>query len=366
MRLIHESDDTVLQTVVTGSHLSLDHGLTHREISDDGFIIDYRVNLAIQSDSPLDIAYGSAKALSGVSDALGDLKPDIVVLLGDRYEVWAAGAAATIIGIPIAHVHGGELTLGAMDDVFRHCLTKMAHLHFVANREFADRVVQLGEDPERVFDVGAIGLDGLQEINFLSPEDLSSVTGMELANRNILVTMHPTTLEVGQAERQVQELLKALSQFPDVNKYISMPNADSENRAIGAALASFVHADGRAVAFSSLGRLGYLSLMRHVDAVVGNSSSGIIEAPTLKVPTVDIGRRQQGRPRARSVVHCQALEGEVRRAIETVFSASFRERLVDLSNPYEGSNTIRKIYEILTTTNLDIVRQKKFRDLPLS
>ena len=305
MEGIRDSELLDLQLIVTGAHLSSEFGLTYRDIEADGFVIDHKVEMLLSSDTNVGVSKSVGLAITGLAEAYEHLKPDIVLLVGDRYEMWAAGAATTIARIPIAHIHGGELTEGAIDDVIRHGLTKMAHLHFVAAPEFRQRVIQLGESPERVFTVGAVGLDSIAKVPIMSPEELQASLGVELGEKNLLVTFHPVTLESGSARSQMKSLLDALEAFPDVHTFITLPNADTESREIIRLIRDYDARSPRATAFTSLGQARFHSLMYYTDGVVGNSSSGMIEAPAMDRPTVNIGSRQDGRLRASSVIDCE-------------------------------------------------------------
>ena len=362
MEGIRESELLELQLVVTGAHLSPEFGLTYREIEADGFTIDRKVEMLLSSDTAVGVSKSVGLAITGLAEAFDELRPDIVLLLGDRYEMWAAGAAATLARIPIAHIHGGESTEGAIDEAIRHGLTKMAHLHFVASPEFRQRVIQLGESPNRVFTVGAVGLDSIAREPPMSLEELQSSLGVELGKRNLLITFHPATLESGSANVQMKSLLAALDAFPDLHSFFTLPNADMEGRSISSLINEYVNRTPRAASFTSLGRIRYHSLMHHVDAVVGNSSSGLIEAPAMLKPTVNIGSRQSGRLRAASVIDCEPETDSIIEAIQEIYSDTFQASLTSVINPYGVLGGSAKVVEILESTPLEGILMKRFHD----
>ncbi len=354
LRADPESD---LQLVVTGMHLSPEFGMTVRDIERDGFPIARRVEMLLSSDTATGTAKSIGLGVIGMSDALESLRPDIVVLLGDRFEILAAAQACLVHGIPVAHVAGGDTTEGAYDEAIRHAVTKMSHLHFVTNDLSARRVRQLGEDPARIHAVGSPGLDHLRRRALLGRAELAQALGHPLSARNLLVTFHPVTLEAGEGERQCDELLAALAGLPpDIGIWITMPNADTGGRAIAARMSAWVerHAD-RAAAYTSLGQLRYLSLMSQASAVVGNSSSGLYEAPSLAVPTVDVGDRQRGRLRARSVLHCEAERHQIAAAIESAMQLDCS----GVVNPYGDGRTSARIVAALKGTPLNAQLLKK-------
>jgi UDP-N-acetylglucosamine 2-epimerase (non-hydrolysing)/GDP/UDP-N,N'-diacetylbacillosamine 2-epimerase (hydrolysing) len=342
---LRESSDFELQLVVTGMHLSPEFGLTVSEIERDGFAIAQRVECLLSSDSPGGVAKSMAIGLIGMSDALERLQPDIMLVLGDRFEIMVAVQACLVHGIPVAHIAGGDTTEGAFDESIRHSITKMSHVHFVTNEQSAERVRQLGEDPNRVHFVGNPGLDHLRRLPLLSGQNLTEALRSPLAKRNLLVTFHPVTLSPGDSERQFAELLDALDeQETDTALWFTRPNADSGGRALAAALDEWAErrAD-RVHIFASLGQLRYLSLMAQVDAVIGNSSSGLYEAPSFRVPTVNIGDRQRGRMAPWSVIHCEAEKGAIRQAIAKALS-------LDCSNvvsPFGDGHSATRILAIL-------------------
>lgn len=363
MEGIRDSDLLDLQVVVTGAHLSPEFGLTYRDIEEDGFTIDRKVEMLLSSDTAVGVSKSVGLAIIGLAEAFDALKPDMVLLVGDRFEIWAAGTAATLARIPIAHIHGGELTQGAIDEAIRHGVTKMAHLHFVSAEEFRQRVIQLGEPPESVFTVGALGLDSIALEPLMSLEELQSSLEVELGKLNLLVTFHPVTLESGTASSQMKCLLHALDAFPDVHTFITLPNADMEGRGVVQLIRDYVARTQRAKAFTSLGQFRYHSLMHYVDGIVGNSSSGIIEAPAMHKPTINIGTRQSGRLRAASVIDCDSETGSITKAIRTMYSADFQATLTSVVNPYGSPGGSAKVVKILESASLEGVLMKRFYDL---
>jgi len=363
MDAIRTSPDMELQVVATGSHLSPEFGLTYREIEQAGFVIDRRVEMLVSSDTHSAIVKSMGLGLIGFADALDGLDPDLVVVLGDRFEILAAATAAMILQKPLAHIHGGEKTEGAFDDSIRHAITKLSHLHFVANEEYRQRVIQLGEDPLRVHLVGALGLDGLLKAQLMSKSDVEKSLDFSLGERSLLVTYHPETLSPGMAEHQMQHLLDALDMQDDAQIVFTLPNADPEGRKIASMIEAFVANRPNARAYPSLGQLRYLSLVACVDAVIGNSSSGIIEVPSLKKPTVNIGDRQKGRLRAASVIDSGPDLEDIIEAIARSRAPEFVDALQTISNPYGFGGASDAIAAIIGTIDLGALTQKKFHDL---
>ena len=364
LQRLKDADDLELCLVATGMHLAPRFGYTVDEITADGFTIDGRIDCDLEGDSRPSILRSMAKVLEGFSSLLPELQPDVLVLLGDRFEILAVAQSALILGIPIAHLCGGEVTEGAFDDPIRHSITKMSCLHFVAAEDYRRRVIQLGEPPESVFMVGSIALDTLREIELLDREHFQQSIGFRLRERNLLVTYHPQTISATSVEESFRSLLQALDGFPELGIIFTKPNADSGGQRISDLIDEFVRAaNGRAVAHTSLGHLRYLSAVRHCDAVVGNSSSGLIEVPALRRPTVNIGERQKGRLRARSVLDCGGSSAEIAQAIERALSAEFQAIAADPQSPYEGDGRAsQKILDVLRSSPLSV--RKSFYDLP--
>jgi UDP-hydrolysing UDP-N-acetyl-D-glucosamine 2-epimerase len=342
---LRADQDVDLQLVVTGMHLSPEFGHTVTEIERDGFAIARRVEMLVSSDTAGGIAKSIGLGVMGMSDAFEQLRPDVVLLLGDRFEILAAAEACLVHGIPLAHIAGGDTTEGAFDEAMRHAITKMAHVHFVTNELSARRVRQLGEEPQRIHVVGSPGLDHLRRRSLLKRDELEQALGARLGPRNLLLTFHSVTLEHDHGRSQLDELLAALDGLPqDIVVWATRPNADTGGREIGATLDAWVSRQGpRANVYTSLGQLRYLSLMALVDAVVGNSSSGLYEAPSLGVPTVDVGNRQAGRLTATSVVRVAPSRSEIRQAIDTALALDCS----NVVNPYGDGRTAARVNSIL-------------------
>lgn len=364
MQGIKEDPDLMLQLVVTGMHLSPEFGLTYREIEQDGFHIDRKVEMLTSSDTPVGIAKSMGLGVIGFADALSHLDPDLIVVLGDRFEIFAAVSAALVARIPVAHLHGGEVTEGAFDEALRHSITKMSHFHFVAAEEYRQRVIQLGESPERVFLVGGLGIDGIKRVTLLDRSELESSLGFTLGQRNLLITFHPVTLETATAAAQMEELLAALAGRADTNLIFTLPNADTDGRALIRLVEEFVAQHSNARAYRSLGQLRYLSCIAHVDGVVGNSSSGLIEVPSFKKGTVNIGDRQRGRLQAESIINCQPTRQSIATALERLYSSAFQRTLSTTRNPYGEGGASEKIVETIKNYSLDHIAKKAFHDLP--
>ncbi|QDT27796.1 UDP-N-acetylglucosamine 2-epimerase [Gimesia panareensis] len=361
---LRADDAFQLQLLVTGSHLSPEFGLTYREIEADGYTIDEKVEVVLSSDTPVGICKSMGLGLISFSEAFSRLNPDLIVVLGDRYEIFSAVSAAHISRIPVAHLHGGEVTEGAFDDALRHSITKMSHLHFTSTEAYRKRVIQLGEAPERVFNVGAIGLDNLQRLSLLSREKLEQDLGFKFNKHNLLCTFHPVTLEHNSSLEQVQSLLNVLEQQPDTNVIFTKTNADTDGRIINQLIDEFVAKQpDRFHAYVSLGQLRYLSMMQFVDAVVGNSSSGIIEAPGFRIGTINIGNRQTGRIKSELVIDCEPTETGIASAFKTLYSSDFQKSRLQATNPYGEGQTTSQIISILKENFPGRTTQKSFYDL---
>ena len=363
LREIKKCQNFKLQLIATGSHFSRNFGLTYREILKDGFKIDAKVDMKTNIDSAEGLGASMAIGLKGVARALAKLRPDILVLLGDRYEIMCAAAAGVISGIPIAHIHGGELTEGAYDDAFRHAITKMSQVHFVSTAVYQKRVIQLGEQPSRVFQVGALGVDNVKAQRFISRKELEKYLQFKFQQKNLLITFHPETLANSDIEQQSDSLLRALQTLSNVGMIFTMPGADRDGRVIWRKIRTFVRKHHHAVAFRALGSRPYLSIMREVDAVVGNSSSGLLEAPVLKKPVVNIGNRQKGRIRAANVIDADYRPGCISQAISKAFSPKMRRCCAILKNPYGQGGTAKRIVKALSELNYSEIHQKNFWDL---
>ena len=364
MRAIQEDKDLQLQVIATNMHLSPEFGLTYREIEKDGFQIDKKVQMLLSSDTPNATTKSVGLATIGFADAYEDLQPDLIVVLGDRFEILAAVSAALFFKIPVAHLHGGEITEGAYDDSIRHAITKMSHLHFTSTEAYRQRVIQLGEQPDRVFYVGAIGVENIKRVPLMSQAELEDSIRFKLGEKSLLVTYHPVTLENHTAADQCRNLLKALDEFPDYKIIFTLPNSDTDGRVIVRLINEYVSLrPERCMAIPSLGLQRYLSALKCVSAVVGNSSSGIIEVPSFGIPTLDIGNRQKGRIAAESVVHCGNDSRSIIEGMQQVLSDVFRKQVKHVLNPYEKRDTTKNIYKIISTYPLENLRQKKFYDV---
>jgi len=362
MQGIKDDADLNLQVIATGMHLSPEFGLTYKVIEADGFKIDRKVEILTSSDTPVGIAKSMGLGMIGFADALNELNPDLIVVLGDRFEIFAAVSVALVARIPVAHLHGGESTEGLIDEAIRHSITKMSHLHFVAADEYKKRVIQLGEQPEHVFLVGGLGVDNIKRLQLLDRNALETDLGFNFGKKNLLVTFHPVTLETSSSEKQMQELLIALANLEDTQIIFTMPNADTDGRTLINMVEEFVAQYSNAHAFTSLGQLRYLSCLAQVDGVVGNSSSGLAEVPSFKKGTINIGDRQRGRLTADSVINCEPTQENISEAIDTLYSPNFQKDLSQVCNPYGEGGASEKIVEIIKSVTLDRLLKKIFYD----
>lgn len=363
MHHLSDAPDVTLQVVATGAHLARSHGDTIAEIRAEGFVVDAEVDMLLASDSRRAVGQSLGLGVIGLTAALDRLAPDLIVLLGDRYEALAAAQAAMVLGIPIAHLHGGELTEGAIDEAIRHAITKMSHLHFTATEVFRRRVIQLGEAPERVFNVGATGLDNIAALDPAPKAELEEVLGIPLDAPVLLVTYHPVTLDASGAE-DFDTFLAALAERDGVRIVFTGANADALGQEINAKVEQFCAARPHSCAqVASLGFRRYLSLMRLSVVVVGNSSSGIVEGPSIGVPTVNVGQRQQGRLRAPSVIDCAPVREEIRAALDTACSPDFQALARERRSPYGTPGAGARIAGLLRQTSLDDILLKRFHDM---
>lgn len=363
MKKIDQDDAFQLQLVVTGMHLSPEFGLTYEQIEHDGFFIDEKVEMLLSSESAVGVTKAIGLGTISFADTFTRLQPDVVVVLGDRFEIFAATQAAMTMRIAIAHIHGGELTEGLIDDPIRHSITKMAHIHFTANEEYKNRVIQMGEQPQTVFNVGALGIEGIKNTKLLSVDELSKSVELNL-DKFFLITLHPTTLEKSRAEMQIKTLLKALDKFPEHQLIFTKANADTDGRVINKYIENYVQQNNnRAKLFDSLGQVRYLSAIKHSDAVIGNSSSGLIEVPFFRKPTIDIGIRQQGRLKATSIISCNYEVNEIQDAIQNSLCEKFQENIKSMTMLYGEGNTSLQIKNILKEIDLQNIIIKKFYDL---
>lgn len=366
IRRVMADPDFKLLMVVTGAHMDSRFGADYREMEQDGVIIDETVEMNLASDSSYGICKSMGLELIGISKAYERLKPDMMLLLGDRYEIFIAASAAVICNIPIAHIHGGELTRGAYDDCMRHGITKMSYLHFTSTMEYKKRVIQLGEAPDRVFHVGALGVERLKELSLLSQKELEESLNLSLGSATVLITYHPATLESADIEEQMEPLFKALDSLPELFAVFTGSNSDTGGRKVNEMASDYAgRHPNRAAFFNSLGSLRYLSLMSKCCMVIGNSSSGIIEAPSLKVPTVNIGTRQKGRVMADSVINCDTSYDSILSAI--LKARNFKCKHCSILNPYDSSDTSKKILGFIKqAVQSGICLEKDFYDLDWS
>lgn len=363
MQGIKDDSDLTLQVIATGMHLSPEFGLTFREIEKDGFQIDRKVEMLTSSDTAVGIAKSMGLGMISFADALNELKPDLILVLGDRFEIFAAVSAALVARIPVAHLHGGETTEGAFDEALRHSITKMAHLHFVAAQEYFQRVIQLGEQPEKVFLVGGLGIDNIKRLKLLNRAELEESIDFKLGHKNLLITFHPVTLENSTATEQMAELLEVLAELEDTHLIFTMPNADNDGRALIKMVHQFVALHPNARAYTSLGQLRYLSCIAQVDGVIGNSSSGLTEVPTFKKGTINIGDRQRGRLQAASVINCEPTRKSIQAAMKMLYAEDFQATLKQIQNPYGDGGASEQVIQIIKNCALDGITKKSFYDL---
>ena len=364
MRLIKEDAEMTLQIIVTNMHLSPEFGLTYKEIEKDGFRIDKKVEMLLSSDTANATTKSVGLATIGFADAYEDLQPDLLLVLGDRFEILAAVTAALFFKIPVAHLHGGEITEGAYDDAIRHAITKMSHLHFASTEDYRSRVIQLGEDPSRVYNVGAIGIDNIKHLQLMSRHELEVSLNFKLGEQCVLVTFHPATLGSKSSKEQTQNLLQALKSIDNLRIVFTFPNSDADSRIIMRLINQFVEENNdRSILYPSLGQTRYLSALQFVDAVIGNSSSGIIEVPTFGIPTLNIGDRQKGRSKAKSTLDCDVSFEEILKKLKVVLSTEFKESCKKTKNPYEIENTAQEIYSIIRNYPLGSLIQKRFYNI---
>jgi len=363
MKEIESDKDLDLQVIATGMHLSPEFGLTYKEIEKD-FKIDKKIEMLLSSDTSVGISKSMGLAQISFAEAYADLEPDVLVVLGDRYEIFSAVSAAMIARIPIAHLHGGEATEGLIDEPIRHSITKMSHLHFTANIEYQNRVIQLGEQPQSVWNVGGLGIDNIKKLKLLSKEEFEASIDFKLNTKNILVTFHPVTLEDSTASEQFQNLLDVIDQLDDTNMIFTKANSDMDGRIINNMIDAYVKENShKSVGFTSLGQLRYLSALQYVDAMVGNSSSGLAETPSFKIGTINIGDRQKGRIMADSVINCTPDMSSIKSGFDTLYSKEFNELLLGVENPYGNGNASEKIKNIIKDIDLEGIIKKSFYNL---
>jgi len=355
-----------LQLIATGMHLSVEFGLTYKEIEKD-FKINKKIDMHLSSDTTVGISRSMGIAQKSFSEAYNQLKPDIIVVLGDRYEIFSAASAAMVSRIPIAHIHGGEATEGSIDEAIRHCITKMSHLHFTAAEEYSKRVIQLGEHPSKVFKVGGMGIENIKRLKLLSKENLEKKIDFKLNIKNILISFHPVTLEKDTSKKQFLEILEAIDDLKDTNIILTKTNSDMDGKIINSMIDKYVAKNkDKSISITSMGQLNFLSALQHIDFIIGNSSSGLLEAPTFKIGTINIGDRQKGRIKAKSVIDCSPNKKSIKDAIKKVYSTEFQNLLKNVKNPYGDGCPSQTIVKILNSVSLDDLLKKSFFNIKFS
>ena len=366
MKEVEVDKELDLQIIATGMHLSPEFGLTYKEIEKD-FRIDKKIEMLLSSDTAIGISKSMGLAQISFSEAYEELRPDIIVVLGDRYEIFSAVGAAMIARIPIAHLSGGEISEGAFDEAIRHSITKMSHLHFTGTEEYANRVVQLGESSDRVFNVGGMGIENIKRLQLQSRDEFEKSIDFKLNKKNILVTFHPVTLENSTAKEQFQELLDAIDELEETSIIFTKANSDTDGRIINQMIDKYVSKNSdKSVGFTSLGQLRYLSALQYMDTMVGNSSSGLAEAPSFKTGTINIGDRQKGRIKADSVIDCLPDKASIKNAFKVLYSKEFQSVIKTSKNPYGDACASKKIIKVLKTVQLDDILKKEFFDIRFS
>lgn len=363
MEGIKVDPDLSLQLIVTGTHLSPEFGLTYKSIEEDGFNIDWKLEILLSSDT----SYGTAKSLGlgliGFAEAINKLSPNLIIVLGDRYEIFAAVSAALILKIPVAHIHGGEVTLRSFDDSLRHSISKMSHLHFVSTALYSKRVIQLGENPKNVFCVGSLGVENSKLLKLLSKKEVEKLLNFKFNQKNLLVTFHPSTLNDGSNVSDIKELLFSLSLLKNTNLIFTLPNSDPESRMIIEEINKFCNKNSNSRVYASLGQLLYFSCLKYVDAVIGNSSSAIIEVPSFQKASINIGGRQLGRAQASSIVNCLSKRASITASIDLIYSKEFQSKLKNVKNPYDNGHTSKLILQIIKKQSLTDLINKSFYDI---
>lgn len=364
MEKIADDVDFNLQLIASGMHMSPEFGLTYKEIEKDGFQIDEKIDILLSSDTTEGISKSVGLGLISYSDTLKRLKPDIVIILGDRFEAFSMAVSGMLSRIPIVHLQGGEATYGLIDEAIRHSITKMSYLHFTSTEEYRKRIIQLGENPDRVFAVGALGLDNIKHMKLITKKELELRLDFEFAEHNLLITFHPVTLEFNTSQKQFQVLLDVVDKLKNTKIIFTKANADMEGRIINKLIDEYTQKNtGRSKAFTSMGQLLFLSTLQFVDAVVGNSSGGIIEAPSFKIGSINIGDRQKGRISAKSVIDCEPTGKGIKDALRKLYSGEFQKILKTVRNPYGDGNAAGRIIKILKTCNINGKLKKTFYDI---
>ena len=364
IKSIHNESNLILQLIVTGTHLSKKHGLSFMQINKDGFKINNKINLHLSSDNNLSISRSLGLGVIGFGKALEDLKPDLIVVVGDRYEIFSAISSAVISKIPVMHLHGGEITEGSYDNLFRHAITKMSHIHITANKIYKKRVVQLGEEPKNVYNFGSLWYDNMISLKLLSKTNFEKKINFKLSQTVFLITFHPLTLEKNKSKIYFLNILKALDNIKDVTLIFTKCNSDTEGEIINKMIDSYVSLNkDKSLSFKSMGQLLYYSALQHVDGVIGNSSSGLIEVPSFKIGTLNIGNRQKGRIKAKSVIDCNYSVRAIIRGIKKLNSHGFRKAIKNTVNPYESKGATKKILSLIKKFPFTNIIIKKFHDL---
>jgi GDP/UDP-N,N'-diacetylbacillosamine 2-epimerase (hydrolysing) len=352
-----------VKVIAGGTHYLRKFGNTFNEIKDSKIKIDRKIYSKINSDNEKNISYIISKHITSAEKIFKELKPDLLIVLGDRHEILAVTIAAHISRIPIAHIHGGELTFGIVDDAFRHSITKMAHIHFTANKIYRNRVIQLGESPQNVFSVGGLGVDNIKNTKLLSRKRLQEVLKIKFNKKNLIVSFHPETLKKNKAKEQINELLSALIKLKDTTIIFTSPGLDLENKIITKKIKIFIKKIKNAYYFPSLGQINYFSILNIVDAIIGNSSSGILEMPTFKKATINIGDRQSGRLKSKSIIDCKIKKKQILNSLKIIYSDRFKNQIKNSKNPYGPFGASIKIAKILKKINFKNILIKKFHDI---
>ena len=366
IREVNIDKNLELQLIVTGMHLSAEFGLTYKEIEKD-FKIDMKIDMHLSSDTAEGISSSMGIAQKSFSEAYSKLKPDIIVVLGDRYEIFSAVTAAMISRIPIAHIHGGEATEGSIDEAIRHSITKMSHLHFTATEEYSKRVIQLGENPDKVFTVGGMGVENIKRLTLFTKEELEKLIDFKLNIKNILVTFHPVTLEKNTSKKQFSEILDAIDDLKNTNIIFTKTNSDTGGKIINSMIDEYTSKNqNKSISITSMGQLNFLSALKYMDFIIGNSSSGLLEAPSLKIGTINIGDRQKGRIKAKSIIDCSPNKKSIKYAIKKAYSNEFQNHLKNIKNPYGDGCSSQKIIKILNSISIDDLLKKSFFNVKFS
>ncbi len=363
LKNIQNSDDLILKLIVTGSHLSPSYGYTIREIEEDGLKIHKRIEILLSSDTSIGMSKAMGLSLISFSEAFEEIKPDIILILGDRFEIFSAAISALNASIPIAHIHGGELSFGSIDDSIRHSITKISHLHFVSTSKYKNRILQLGERENRVFNVGALALDNIKKISKISKSELENYFSFKFQKKNLIATFHPTTITNTKVEFELNELFSAIKFFSDIQFIFTMPSPDKKGKFIWQKIKDFCEEFDNCIYIKSFGQKRYFSALNYVDGVIGNSSSGIIEVPSFGKGSINIGERQEGRVQAKSVINVECESNSIKKGIKKLYESKFKLTLKNTKNPYEKVDTVKNIISVLKTVELENILKKKFNDI---